>query len=323
MPIQSQHCFQKRSYRMAYLLNEMGVFAKVVDHGGFGKAAEYLGMTRSAVSKHIARLEADLGVKLLRRTTRSMSLTEAGHAVYVQCARLIEAAEEAEAVASRVSTVPRGTLRISTAVSFGQAVVLPALPALLEKYPEVTVDIELLDRNVDLVEEGYDLVLRLTDHPADGLVARKLMDVHHVLCASPGYLAKRGHPETPMDLATHECIRHGQPRPHSTWRFEGAEGSIDVLVSGHALVASSLAARTLALAGVGCAVSPDFMVGQDMAEKRLVPLLPGYRVRGAFAHVYALYLPAKQGNPKVRAFIDWMLEVLCAHKSDVLASYAD
>lgn len=291
-------------------LTEMGVFAKVVDLGGFGKAAQHLGMTRSAVSKHVSRLESGLNVKLLHRTTRAMSLTDAGAAVYEQCARLAAAAEEAEAAASRLAIVPRGVLKISTTVAFGQTVVLPGLATFLERYPELTVDIDLLDRNVDLAEEGYDLVLRLTDHPPERLAARRLTEIQHILCASPGYLERHRPPRSPQDLLAHECIRQGQPRPNSAWRFAGPDGVEEVKVAGHAIVSSSLAARTLALAGVGCALLPDFMVGEDIAACRLIRLLPAYPPRGVFGSVHALYLPSRQGNPKVRAFIDWMLERL-------------
>jgi len=289
-------------------LAEMGVFAKVVDLGGFGKAALHLGMTRSAVSKQVSRLESGLGVKLLRRTTRAMSLTDAGTAVYEQCARIIVAAEGAEAAASQLAIAPRGVLKLSTTVAYGQAVVLPNLAAFLERYPELTVEIDLLDRNVDLAEEGYDLVLRLTDRPAEGLAARRLAGVRHVLCASPDYLVRRGQPRLPPDLQSHDCIRQGQPKPTAEWRFDGPGGEVVVGVTGPAIVGSSLAARTLALAGVGCALLPDFMVGTDLTDGSLVPLLPEFTPRGAFGNVYALYLPSRQGNPKVRAFIDWMVE---------------
>ncbi len=291
-------------------LAEMGVFAKVVDLGSFGKAASHLGMTRSAVSKHVGRLESGLGVKLLHRTTRAMSLTDAGQAVYEQCARLAAAAEAAEAAASRLAVAPRGVLSISATMAYGHAVVLPRLAGFLGRYPELTVEIDLLDRNVDLADEGYDLVLRLTDHPADGLAARKLASIRHVLCAAPDYLERFGQPKTPSDLLSHNCICQRQPGQTMAWRFRGPDGAASVKVAGNVIVSNSLAARTLVLGGLGCGLLPDFMVDAEIAAGRLVRLLPDYQPVGPFGSVHALYLPSRQGSPKVRAFIDWMVETL-------------
>lgn len=289
-------------------LTEMGVFAKVVDAGGFAPAARQLGLTRSAVSKHVGRLEAGLNVRLLHRTTRAMSLTDAGRSVYEQCARLAAAAEEAVAVAGRVASQPRGWLRVSASVAFGHAVLLPALPDLLARHPELRVELILLDRNVDLAEEGIDLVLRFTDQPAEGLAARRLAAIRFVPCASPDYLARRGMPRHPSDLAEHNCVRQGHPRPVSAWIFAGPEGMVKVDIDGNAVVSGSEAVRELLLAGLGFGILPDFMVDADLAAGRLLHLLPDYTPRARYSNLYALYPPSRQGNPKVRAFIDWLLE---------------
>ncbi|HEY0720279.1 MAG TPA: LysR family transcriptional regulator [Gammaproteobacteria bacterium] len=291
-------------------LTEMGVFAKVVELGNFGKAAEQLGLTRSAVSKHVSRLESGLGVKLLHRTTRAMSLTDAGVVVYEQCARLVAAAEEAEAAASRLALAPRGVLKISTTVAYGNAVVLPRLAEFLRRFPELVVEVDLLDRNVDLAEEGYDLVLRLTDHPPEGLAARKLAQVRHILCASPAYVARCGQPRLPNELLAHNCLRHGQPNPTEAWHFLGPDGMAEVKITGNVIVSSSLASRSLALDGVGCGLLPDYMVKKEIASGHLLPLMPDYQPIGSYNNVYALYLPTRQGNHKVRVFIDWMVETL-------------
>ncbi|MDD4882244.1 MAG: LysR family transcriptional regulator [Gallionellaceae bacterium] len=291
-------------------LTEMVVYAKVVEAGGFAPAARLLGLTRSAVSKHVGRLEEGLGVRLLHRTTRAMSLTDAGRSVYEQCVRLATAAEEAVAAAGRLSSVPRGWLKVSASVAFGHAVLVPGLPNLLARYPELRVDLALLDRNVDLAEEGYDLVLRFTDRPPEGLAARRLAEVHFVLCASPDYLARHGTPETTAGLAGHNCVRQGHPQAATEWLFDGPHGSDKVRVDGNAVVSGSEAVRELLLAGLGCGSLPDFMVAADIAAGRLVRLLPEHTPHGRFASLYALYLPSRQGNPKVRAFIDWLLETL-------------
>jgi DNA-binding transcriptional LysR family regulator len=288
-------------------LTEMGVFAKVVEADGFGKAALQLGLTRSAVSKHVSRLEAGLGVKLLHRTTRAMSLTEAGQAVYTQCAVLAQAAEAAEAAAARLAVEPRGTLRISVSVAFGQRRLLPLLPSLLERYPELRVDVTLLDRFVDLAEEGFDVVLRLTDQPPETLAARHLATVCFVLCAAPDYLVRRDQPERPEDLAGHNCICQGHPKVLRDWRFTGPTGEVTQRVDGNALVNGSEAVRQLLIAGLGCGVLPDFVVADDLRGGRLTRLMPSYRPLGNFNNLHALYQPSRQGNPKVRAFIDWLV----------------
>jgi len=288
-------------------LTEMGVYAKVVEADGFGKAALQLGLTRSAVSKHVSRLEAGLGVKLLHRTTRAMSLTEAGQAVYAQCAVLTQAAESAVAAAACLAEAPRGNLRVSASVAFGQRCLLPLLPDLLERYPELRVDLTLLDRFVDLAEEGFDLVLRLTDHPPETLAARHLSGVRFMLCAAPEYLMRRGQPERPEDLAGHNCICQGHPSPLRDWRFAGPAGEMTQRVDGNVLVNGSEAVRHLLIAGLGIGLLPDFVVAEDLRAGRLRSLLSRHRPLGNFNNVYALYLTSRQGNTKVRAFIDWLV----------------
>ncbi len=295
-------------------LTEMGVFAKVVETGGFSKAARQLAMTTSAVSKHVGRLEAGLGVKLLHRTTRAMSLTEAGQAVYDQCQVLVQAGEAAEAAAARLAVAPRGTLRISASVAFGQRRLLPLLPGLLARHPELDLELNLLDRFVDLAEEGFDLVLRLTDQPPEALAARHLGPVSFVLCAAPDYLQRRGVPLRPEDLPDHDCICQGTAAQFRAWRFlpsntaekEGREST--VRVGGRLVVNGGEAVRLAVLAGLGCAVLPDFVVADDLGTGRLVELLPAWRPMGPFNNLYALYLPSRQGSAKLRACLDYLLE---------------
>ncbi len=291
-------------------LTEMGVFAKVVEAGSFSKAAGQLGLNRSAVSKHVSRLEDGLEVRLLHRTTRALSLTEAGRSVYEQCARMADAAEEAIAAAGRLSTTARGTLRVSASVAFGHLVLVPLLPKLLERHPEMAVELALVDRFVDLAEEGFDIVLRLTDDPPATSVARQVLAVEFVLCASPAYVRRRGRPQRPADLSDHNCIRQGHPVSVDTWHFTGAHGSEQVKVHGNMVLTGSEPIRSLLLEGLGCGILPDFLVADDLRRKKLVRLLPDWQPRARFTTLYALYLPTRQGNPKVRAFIDFLLESL-------------
>lgn len=291
-------------------LTEMGVFAKVVEAGGFGRAAAQLGMTASAVSKHVSRLEAGLGVKLLHRSTRAMSLTEAGQAVHAQCALLAQAAEAAQAAAGRLAGAPRGVLRVSASVAFGHCRLLPLLPGLLARHPELRVDLVLLDRFVDLAEEGFDVVLRLTDHPSEALAARPLGEVGFVLCAAPSYLERHAAPVHPDDLTQHNCIRQGLPASQEPWRFESEGGPVRVRVAGNAVVSGSEAVRQLLLAGLGCGILPDFVAVADLDAGRLVRLMPDHPPLGPFRRLNALYLPSRQGDAKVRALIDYLVERL-------------
>jgi DNA-binding transcriptional LysR family regulator len=262
------------------------------------------------VSKHVGRLEEGLNVRLLHRTTRAMSLTDAGRSVYEQCARLAAAAEAAVAAAGRVASTPRGWLKVSASVAFGHAVLVPALPDLLLRHPELRIELTLLDRNVDLAEEGVDVVLRFTDQPPETLAARHMAVVRFVPCASPDYLARCGMLHHPADLAQHNCIRQGHPQAVSSWTFDGPDGAVKVDIDGNAIVSGSEAVRELLLTGLGCGILPDFMVDADIAAGRLIRLLPDYKPQARFSNLYALYLPSRQGNPKVRALIDWLLERL-------------
>ncbi|MBI5938408.1 MAG: LysR family transcriptional regulator [Betaproteobacteria bacterium] len=287
---------------------EMAVFAKVVELGSFSRAASALNLTRSAVSKHVARLEDGLGVKLLHRSTRAMSLTDAGRAVHEQCAVLANAADQAVAAASRLVAEPRGTLRISVSTAFGSHHVAPLLPEFLARYPELEIDLVLVDRHVDLAEEGFDVVLRLTDSPQPTLAARKLADLRFVLCAAPSYLAAHGKLNRIGQLSAHACVRQRLGEEVRAWRLQGPGGVVTPEISGNVLVSSGDAVRRLLLAGAGLGILPSYLVGGDLRAGRLIQVLPRYKPLGSFNALYALYLTTRQGNPKVRAFIDYMIE---------------
>ncbi len=184
---------------------------------------------------------------------------------------------------------------------------LPLLPDLLQRYSELRVDLTLLDRFVDLAEEGFDLVLRLTDQPPETLAARHLAPVSFVLCAAPAYLSRHGEPQQPQDLAGHNCVCQGNSPALRDWRFAGPTGEVTQRVDGNVLVNGSEAVRRLLIAGLGCGILPDFVVADDLRAGRLRSLLPKHRPLGNFNNVYALYLPSRHGNAKVRAFIDWLV----------------
>src|SRR4051812_31030800 len=203
----------------------MQVFALVVETGSFAKAAERLALSTSAASRHIAELETHLQTRLLNRTTRRVSLTESGRAFYERAVQLLADLAEAEQEASSAAVVPRGTIRLTTSVNFGVRHVAPAIAAFLAAYRDVRFDVSLADRVVDLVEEGFDLAIRIGTPGADNLVARKLGETRLVPCASPAYLARHAAPKTPEELAGHNCFTYEYVTPRNVWRFRDRSGA--------------------------------------------------------------------------------------------------
>lgn len=294
-------------------LLEMVAFAKVVQTKSFSKAAISLGVTRSVVSKYVAKLEELLRVRLLNRTTRALSLTEAGVAVYEHCERLLAEAENVTRAASDLTSAPRGTLRVSTSVAFGRLEVVPLLPEFLARYPEISIDLMLIDRYVDLAEEGFDVVLRVTEKLAPNLAVKRLGPIEYVVCGSPGYLKRAGIPRTPADLEKHNCLYYyaHQPTAHERWQFEGVNAKVAVTVQGNVRVNGSEALRDMVLADVGLALLPMYAVSEDVKRGRLRAILKQYRAQGVFGtNVYAAYLPSRYGSPKVRAFVDFLADKL-------------
>src|SRR5256885_2180286 len=200
------------------------VFAQVVESGSFAKAATRLGLSTTATSRLLAELEAHLQTRLLNRTTRRVSLTESGRAFYERCVQLLADLEEAEQEAARAAVVPRGTIRLTTSVNFGVRHLAPALAAFTQRYSELRFDVSLSDRMVDLVEEGFDLAIRIGGPGSENLVARKLGETRVVPCASPAYLAAHGAPQVPEDLARHNCFTYEYVTPRNLWRFRDPSG---------------------------------------------------------------------------------------------------
>jgi DNA-binding transcriptional LysR family regulator len=293
------------------LLDEMVVFARVVDSGGFTAAARALGLTNSAVSRSVARLEAQLGARLLNRTTRSVSLTELGAEVYPGCVRLAQTAREVQALAGRYALVPQGRVRVSAPTVFGEVWLAPRLPAFLARWPQVQVDLTLIDRLVDLVDEGYDLALRITrpGAVAQGLVARALGDMRYVMVATPGYLRRHGVPAEPAQLAAHACVCLDFPASEERLEFEAAAGQAapaPVQVRCPLRVNNSSAILATVEAGLGIGIVPDFAAAAGLRAKRLKRVLTRWPLAGAYAPrvVHAVYAPTRHLPPKVRVFID-------------------
>jgi DNA-binding transcriptional LysR family regulator len=290
-------------------LSGMAVFAKVAETKSFSEAARRLGLSKSAVSKHITRLERDLKARLINRTTRRLSLTEVGAAYYEHCARMVAEAEAADLVVSRLHATPRGVLKLTTPAAFGHLEIAPGISELLTRYPEMAVQIVMNDRPVDLAEEGFDVAIRLTEEPPQNVVARKLTTIRWVTCAAPDYVARHGAPRVPQDLQSHNCLFYSFLESSIEWRFRSARGDLTVRAAGNFTANNSEALREAAVRGLGVALLPTFTVAGDLREGRLRPVLEDYEVEGAVANdVYALYLPTRYLSPKVRAFIDFFVE---------------
>ena len=283
------------------------VFAQVVEAGSFAKAADRLGLSTSATSRHVAELEGHLQTRLLNRTTRRVSLTESGRAFYERAVQLLGDLAEAEQEASSATVVPRGTIRLTTSMTFGVRHVAPAIAEFMARHPEVRFDVSLSDRVVDLVEEGLDLAIRIGATGGDNLVARKLGETRLVPCASPEYLAKHGTPKTPEDLARHSCLTYEYVSPRHVWHFRdrsGAERTVRVAGRLHSNNGDLLAEA--AAHGAGVVFEPAFIVGAEVRAGRLVPLLQDFVP--APVPIYALYPSRKHLSAKVRRFVEFLVE---------------
>jgi len=283
------------------------VFSQVIESGSFSAAADKLGLSSTAVSRHVAELEAHLQTRVLNRTTRRISLTESGRALYERAVQLLADLDEAEQEASRAAVVPRGTIKLTTSVNFGVRHVAPAIAAFLAAHAGVRFDVSLSDRIVDLVEEGFDLAVRLGMPGSDNVVARKLGETRLVPCASPAYLRAHGAPQVPEDLARHNCFTYEYVTPRNLWRFldaGGAERTVRVSGSLHSNNGDLLAEA--AAQGAGIVFEPAFIVGPDVRAGRLVPLLQEFVAPPM--PIFAVYPSRKHLSAKVRAFVDFLLE---------------
>lgn len=283
------------------------VFARVVEDHSFSAAARSLGMSLPAVSKHVARLERELEARLLHRTTRRLSLTEAGAVFHGHCLRLLEDARAAQEGVLHLHDAPRGELRLSAPVSFAATELAPLLPGFLARYPEISLDIDASDRQVDLADEGFDLAIRLTDRPPEGLVARPLHGLRRVVCASPEYLRRAGVPTHPAELARHECLTYPQFEGATRWNFERAGERVEIVVRGRLRSNSSELLLRSGREGLGLLRVRDYTVREDLRRGSLREVLGDWAADTA-AGIYLLYLPNRRLPPKARVFIDYLLQ---------------
>ncbi len=285
-------------------LNDMAIFTKVVESGSFTGAARLLGLPKSTVSRKIAHLEESLGVRLLERTTRALKLTEIGATYFEHCARIVSEAEEANLAVTQMQATPRGKLRITAPTEFGSLYLGAILAAYLQRYPQVKVEVELSNRVVDLIDEGFDLAIRAGSLPDSSLIARKLASESVFICASPVYLENQGQPLTPEELSRHEMILSpASPRNHLKLLSEKGEAAT-VTIRGSLQVNSLATARDAAVAGLGLVALPEMICWEDLQSGRLQVALQGWVLPGTGIH--AVYPSPRHLSAKVKTFIDFL-----------------
>jgi DNA-binding transcriptional LysR family regulator len=284
---------------------EMQAFVAVVDAGSFVRAADALDISKTAVSRLVGDLEARLGTRLLHRTTRKLSLTPEGEVFHERCRQVLDDVNEAEAELTARSGEAVGRLRINVPVTFGLLHLAPLWPAFMEMHPRVELDITLADRVVDLVDEGYDLAVRIARLQPSSLVSRQLSSTRLVLCASPEYLRRHGTPVHPSELAQHAVIAYTLLSMGDHWEFEGPQGPVGVTVSPQMRTNSGDTCCAAALQHRGLVLQPTFLVGPHLASGALLEVLPQYQ--SIELGVFAVYPSRKHLTPKVRVLIDFLV----------------
>ncbi len=286
----------------------MEAFVRVVEAGTFVAAADRLGLSTSSLSRLIADLEQHLGARLLNRTTRRLSLTESGQAYYERSVTLLADLAEAEALAGQSAAHARGTIRLTCSYSMAEQKVAPAIASFVARHPAVKFEVVVSDRVVDLVEEGFDLAIRVGQVGSDRLVARRLGSMRLVLCAAPRYLREHPAPVAPADLARHNALTYAYSASPRLWRFTGADGTVhEVRVAGNLHANSGDALRAAAVEGLGVIYEPDFLLDAAIRAGELVPLLAEYR--GGEGDIWAVYPSRRHLSLKVRLFVDHVAEV--------------
>jgi len=287
-------------------LQAMQLFTRVVDTGSFTAAAEQLSISRALASKLIQNLEDSLGVRLLNRTTRRLSLTESGQNYYQRVADVLMRLAEAEAEATELQVDPRGRLRISAPIPFSTVHLAPAIAEFQHKHPRVELELNLNDRRVDLVDEGFDMAIRISQLDDSTLMARKIAPCRMVAFASPEYLAAHGEPETPADLAHHECLRYTLTSNSETWEFERDAEKVSVPARSRLAVNNGDFIASAAVAGMGIARLPTFIVADHLRSGRLRRILTAWTLPSIA--VYAVYPKTRTLPAKTRRLIDFLVE---------------
>ncbi|MCS0580858.1 LysR family transcriptional regulator [Massilia pinisoli] len=288
------------------LLDSMKVYVLTVEKGSLSAAADACAMSATMAGNHVRALEERLGMQLMHRTTRRQHVTAFGEDYYARCKEILRLVAETDAQAHAMRLAPAGTLRVSAPVTFGVEALAPALPDYLARYPEVDVELDISDRVVDLMDGGCEAAIRIGQlAPDSSLVARPLAPYRLMLCASPAYLARRGMPDTPADLAHHDCLSFGAAGI-AQWRFQRDHDVCQVPVQGRVKINNGQALRTAALQGLGVVLQPTILLEADVRAGRLVQLFPDFELPSRPVHV--VYLPDRYRSPKLRSFIDFVVE---------------
>lgn len=283
----------------------MITFARIVECGSISAAARHMGQDKAAVSRQLKALEDQLGVRLMNRTTRHVSVTDIGQVVYDRASRVLHEVEHAHTEAECFRTSQFGVLTVSASVAFGKLQVIPQLTSFMEKYPKIDVELCLLDRQVDPAEEGFDVLLRICDEPPQNMVAHRLAAIEYAIVIAPSALRKDMRLAEPLDLNGQNCLFYGYKKRQSVWRFNRDGISYSVNITSRSSINSSEALRELALRGQGIAMLPRYAVSTDLQEGRLQEILADYQVEGTMGNtLYALHLPGRFVSPKIRSFIE-------------------
>lgn len=287
------------------VLTGMKTYVTVVVAGSFTGAAERLGISKALASKYVGQLEEHLGVRLLNRTTRQLSTTEAGQAYYQRCRQVLDDIDELEAAVKDQQAAPKGKLLVAAPTTFGELYLTRAVADYLDEHPDVSVELVLADRYVNIVDEGFDMAVRIGDLEDSSLIARRLAPARIVTCAAPAYLARAGTPEHPNALASHSCVIDTNFRTANNWPFQVSGRRFSVKVNARFLVNNALSVRETLLAGQGIGLCPTYAVGEDIQAGRLKVVLEPYEV---FDYgIYAVYPHNRHLATKVRTFVDFMV----------------
>ena len=285
----------------------METFIRVVEAGSISGAADRAGIAKSAVSRRLKELEAHLGVELFHRTTRRMNLTDTGRAFYHQCVRILEDVLEAELATSQAHCRLKGGLKVALPSTFGLMHMGPAINEFLLMHPHIEIDLDFNDRTVDLMQEGFDLAIRIANLPDSSLIARRLAPIEFVLCGSPAYLEKNGAPQSPEDLVNHQCLVYSLQRDSERWSFHDPQGDvIKIRILPYLKASSGEFLCSATVDGLGIVYMPSFIVFKEIEQGRLVPLLKDYRQSDLNA--YAIYPQTRHLSQRVRAFVDFLVK---------------
>lgn len=286
------------------VIDAMRVFVVVAEHNGFTAAADVLGLSTVNVTRHIAALEKRLNARLLHRTTRRVSLTSIGLTYYQRITSLLAELDDIEAEVMAQTIEPSGLLRVNAPVGYGVEILGSLLAGYQKLFPQVRLELVLNDKIVDMVEEGFDVAIRISRRLAPNLIARKLASSRMLLCASPDYLARKGIPEEPADLLKHECLAYSYLENKDVWVLTGPQGQVSLNVSGMIRANNGYVLREIALCGRGIVLEPEFVVKKSLEAGTLVPVLPGWTT--GEVGIFAIYANRSYLAPKVRSFIDWL-----------------